>query len=66
LGSDEARVRNELVQCDDLLGRIERRQITRILTCPLFLLRRGAVACLMAAEAAMPVGWVGLVSQRDD
>ena len=25
-------------------------------------LRRGAVACLMAAEAAMPVGWVRLVS----
>jgi hypothetical protein len=25
-------------------------------------LRSGAVACLMAAEAAMPVGWVGLVS----
>ena len=32
LDSDEARVRNELVQRDDLLGRIERRQITRIIT----------------------------------
>jgi hypothetical protein len=25
-------------------------------------LRRGAVACLIAASAAMPVGWVRLVS----